>query len=240
MITFVGAAQPLTRDGLRAAANILGTDAATVLAIIDVETAGCGFLHTRQPAILYERHVFHRETGGRWTAEYPDLSSPTPGGYGLAGAAQYDRLERAADLDRLAAMRSTSWGIGQIMGSNHILAGYGTVEEMISVFCDSEDEQLAAVARFCVRAKLDDELRRKDWAAFARGYNGVRYAKNAYDQKLALAYDRHNRAQSIDFDVRDLQVRLMFAGLYKGRVDGVDGPKTREAEARAAKYGVAA
>src|SRR5690606_7984441 len=34
-------------------------------------------------------------------------------------------------------------------------------------------------------------LRRKDWARFARLYNGPGYAQNRYDEKLAQAYARH-------------------------------------------------
>jgi len=239
MTNFVGASTPLTLDGLRQAANILRTDAASVLAIIDVETSGCGFFPSRQPALLFERHIFHRETGGEWDETHPDLSSAKPGGYGPSSE-QYARLERAADLSRPAALRSASWGIGQVMGFNHRPAGYGTVEDMIALFCDGEDEQLAGSARFCVHAGLDVHLRHRDWSAFARGYNGPGYADHAYDVRLAAAYERHNRPQSIDFEVRDLQVHLMFAGYYRGRIDGLYGPRTREAEGRSHAFGGAA
>ena len=33
------------------------------------------------------------------------------------------------------------------------------------------------------------ELKEKDWAGFARKYNGPGYAQNAYDQKLRNAYE---------------------------------------------------
>ncbi|NBT89135.1 MAG: DUF3380 domain-containing protein, partial [Flavobacteriaceae bacterium] len=35
-------------------------------------------------------------------------------------------------------------------------------------------------------------LKAKDWAGFAKGYNGPAYAKNAYDTKLAGAYANFN------------------------------------------------
>jgi hypothetical protein len=37
---------------------------------------------------------------------------------------------------------------------------------------------------------LINALKNKDWKAFARGYNGVGYAKNSYDIKLANAYKK--------------------------------------------------
>ena len=54
----------------------------------------------------------------------------------------------------------------------------------------SEAEQLLAFVRFVKVNKLDDELRRKDWAGFARGYNGSGYAKNSYDKKMKTAYEK--------------------------------------------------
>jgi hypothetical protein len=41
---------------------------------------------------------------------------------------------------------------------------------------------------FIKSAKLDDELRAKNWAAFAKGYNGSGYRANQYDTRLAKAY----------------------------------------------------
>ena len=38
---------------------------------------------------------------------------------------------------------------------------------------------------------LVDELQRKDWAVFAKGYNGVAYKRNNYDEKLRQAYNKY-------------------------------------------------
>lgn len=35
-----------------------------------------------------------------------------------------------------------------------------------------------------------DALRNKDWATFARCYNGSGYAVNKYDEKLKAAYEK--------------------------------------------------
>lgn len=34
-------------------------------------------------------------------------------------------------------------------------------------------------------------LKNKDWAAFAKGYNGPEYAVNKYDVKMKDAYERY-------------------------------------------------
>lgn len=54
----------------------------------------------------------------------------------------------------------------------------------------SEGEQLEAFCNFVETNNLDDELRRKDWTNFARGYNGKNYFINKYDAKMANFYDK--------------------------------------------------
>src|SRR5215470_1444274 len=110
---FVGDATPLSEQGLANACAVLGIGPAELWTVLRVETSGCGYLPDRRPEILFERHIFHRRTGGRFDATAPDVSDPSPGGYGAAGAHQYDRLAEAVALDRAAALSSASWGIGQ-------------------------------------------------------------------------------------------------------------------------------
>ena len=77
---FEGKGRPLTDDGLTRARRALGVDLATLWAVMTVETRGCGFLPSRRPVILFERHIFHRITDGRFDARAPDLSNPRAGG----------------------------------------------------------------------------------------------------------------------------------------------------------------
>lgn len=87
--------------------------------------------------IIYERHILHRLTNGRY--DDADISDPTPGGYGPRGALQYDRLALAISKDRTAALQSASRGIGQIMGMNYTRVGFHNVEDMVAAMSDSED-----------------------------------------------------------------------------------------------------
>jgi hypothetical protein len=138
----------------------LGVHASEIWTVLAVETSGCGFLPDRRPQILYERHIFHRLTQGRY--DDGDISDPSPGGYGPRGAQQYDRLARAAAKDRLAALQSASWGIVQIMGGNYRSAGFHDVEEMVGAMCQSEDDQLAAMAAFLNNSNLHTSLQAHD------------------------------------------------------------------------------
>ncbi len=228
MSRFTGAAAPLSPKGIEASAHKLSVQPAELWAVLQVETRGCGFFADRRPAILFERHVFSRRTGGRFDKEAPDVSNPQAGGY-AGGAAEYKRLEKAMALDAQAALMSASWGLGQVMGFHAEDLGYGTVEQFVTRMMESEDEQLDAVTTFLLRNHLDKPLREHDWAAFARGYNGAGYAKNQYDKKLATAYQAQSSKKMTDLTVREGQVRLMFLGFDPGGVDGQMGAHTKAA-----------
>ena len=100
---FIGKRQPLTSGGLGNALEHLGlqpAEAAVIWAVVDVETSGvtqgCGFRLDGRPQILFERHIFRRETQGRFNHSAPHISGPQ-GGYGSLGT-QYAKLEEALAL----------------------------------------------------------------------------------------------------------------------------------------------
>ena len=227
---FAGDGRPLSETGFATASNELGVEPAALWACLKVETSGRGFLPDRRPAILFERHIFHRETGGAFDATAPDVSNGQAGGYGAGGANQYTRLLVAIALDRRAALRSASWGIGQVMGFHAEGLGYGDVEAMVAAMVKSEDEQLHAMARFIeTTSGLQPAMQRKDWTSFARGYNGADFAKNQYDTKLANQYAQLVTNGLPDLRVRSAQLYLTYRGLNPGAVDGLIGSRTRDA-----------
>lgn len=177
-------------DFQRAAAQ-LNVPVAAVRAVTEVESRGSGFLADgKRPVILFERHVFSKRTGGQFDAEHPDVSNPKPGGY-KGGAAEHERLERAAALDRDAALSSCSWGLFQIMGYHHAACGHPTLQSFVNAMYAGEGAQLDAFVQFIkYDPRLLRALRALDWTAFARAYNGPGYAVNSYDVKMAAAYRR--------------------------------------------------
>jgi hypothetical protein len=226
-LEFEGKSLALSTGGFTAAAQTLTVEAAEIWSVLSVETSGCGFLPDRRPQILFERHIFHQLTAGRF--DDGDISDPTAGGYGASGAHQYDRLARAVALDREAALKCTSWGLGQILGENYAAAGFPDVETMVAAMSSSEDAQIAAVTAFLRSAHLDVPLHQHDWASFARGYNGPSYAKNHYDTKLRGEYQKYSFGVMPDLDTRAAQLYLTFCGFDPGPVDGVLGALTRSA-----------
>src|SRR3989442_2948435 len=85
---FVGKATPLSVLGVERARDRIHIGLPELWAVVRVQTRGCGFLADRRPKLLFERHIFHRETGGRFHAQPPDLSQPSAADYG-AGRPQH-------------------------------------------------------------------------------------------------------------------------------------------------------
>lgn len=228
MTNFVGDAKRITDDDFQTAAGRLMCNVACIRAVVDVETGGkTGFLEDKRPKILFESRWFHKLTGGRFDASHADLSTPTWVRNYKGGAGEYDRLEAAVALDREAALKSASWGMFQILGANHRLAGFDSVEDYVERQLVSEGEHLKSFVSFVFASKLDDELRDRRWADFARGYNGPAFKENRYDDKLAEAYARHAQGV-IQPTTAQIQLALNRFGANL-EVDGLTGPSTRDA-----------
>lgn len=223
---FAGSGRPLSKEGLEYALSIAQLDSVHVWAVLCVETSGCGFLPDRRPKILFERHVFSRLTGGQYDSDDPDISAPTAGGYGPSGAHQYTRLAAAIASDRSAALRSGSWGLGQIMGENFEEAGFDDIESMVAAMASGEDAQLLAMLAFIKSRKLDEFLRMRDWSNFARLYNGPDYASHNYDGLLDHFYQGFSSGQLPDLNIRAAQILLMYKGFSPGAIDGMMGRET--------------
>ena len=120
-----------TPEGYAAAAWLLMVDIPAMQAVAEIESGPEGaFLDSGEPVILFERHLFHELTDGRFDG-LSDISNPTRGGYGKYSE-QHPKLKRAAALDRDAALMSCSWGLYQILGRNHAQAGYPSLQRFVN------------------------------------------------------------------------------------------------------------
>ena len=141
------------------------------------------------PDALFTVDVYYRNS-------CTSISNSLAGGYGKFSA-QYGKLERAYVLDAVAALESASWGRFQIMGSNYRDAGFVLVQEFVLALARTEAAHLQAFASLVSANKgLHKALEKKDWAAFAKAYNGKGYKKNDYDSKLKNAYDKFAKGAS--------------------------------------------
>lgn len=172
-------------------------EVAAIKAVNEVEARGEAFLSDGSLKILFEGHVFWRQLKAKgidpkdhiqgnedilyknWTREHYK-----------GGAAEYERLEQAMKIDEEAAMRSASWGSFQIMGYHAESLGYQDVFDFYYTLRTGEFENLKLFIKFCEVNNLTRHLRSKNWAAFAKGYNGPGYKQNKYDTKLSQAYNK--------------------------------------------------
>lgn len=190
-------AKQITDDQIRQIAKSYGIEFAALKAVIQVEASGQGFLSDGKPKILFEPHIFHRlltnknyiTIRNRAKTENPRICYFSWGAYPYGKVSeQHDRLALASTYDRDTALESCSWGLGQVMGFHWQALGYPTLQAFVNAMYKDEAAQVDCMCRFIKVNGLIDELQRKDWAGFARGYNGSGFAKNQYDKKLAAAY----------------------------------------------------
>jgi hypothetical protein len=225
-----------------ARAEKMNVEAAALLAVAEVEAAGVTSWNVKGkslPPIRFEGHYFHKKLKGAKLAKAvaQGLANPKAGAVKnpASYSARYALLERAMAIDPKAAMESTSWGLGQVMGDHWKKLGYSSVDELVEDAKEGVDGQIEVMARYIEKFGLVDELQTKGWASFAKQYNGPAYKSNRYDEKMARAYKSY---RGLDFQaaedspekgtetVRGIQRDLARLGYYKGKVDGISGRYT--------------
>lgn len=241
---FQGAAKRLDDIDIPMLGYRIGVGEDEVHALMEVEAASSGFDRHGRPAMLFEPHVFYRQLGAgakrdravaaglayqKWKRDYP--------------ADSYPRLKQAMEIDETAALKSSSWGLGQIMGFNHESAGYATPQAMVLAFLDDEEEHLEAMIKFIVNAGIADDLRAHRWSVVARVYNGAGYAVHGYHTRLEAAYKKWAKIKDTPWapdreatepvngeELKTVQTQLRNLGYNEvGTPDGKWGTRTRAA-----------
>ncbi len=231
---------------IEAVAVAEGIEPAALKAVVEVESGGNAFTRIDGrdlPLILYEYHVFYRYPGltsaQRAEAVRRRLAAPKWGDlpYAKTQAARYNQLARAAGINEQAAYAACSWGVGQVLGENAEWLGYRTPKALADRAMAGIAGQLEVMLAFIRKRGLADELAARDWAGFARLYNGSGQVAH-YSRRMAAAYRRHAGANPPAADpvtirvgmrgeaVAQLQRRLRGLG-YHLMVDGDYGPATR-------------
>jgi hypothetical protein len=191
--SFKGTAKLLSDSDISAAAESIGVPEVNLRAVISVETSGKGFDSQGRPKMLFEPHIFYRNLASAKQTNAVDLGlAYSTWGQQRYPADSYPRLVQAVAIDEVAALKSCSWGLGQIMGENFPMLRYTTVEEMVLAAEVGELEQLEQMLGFLTASHgAIAALESGNWAAFARIYNGPSYAQNHYDTKLAAYVAAH-------------------------------------------------
>jgi hypothetical protein len=248
-----------------AAARENRIEPAALLAVVEIESAGKPFEEDGvTPRFLFEKHKFTKELGERdpfkvSAAKQMGLVRASWGGPGAqykdqaTSAQRLDLLARACRLDEEAALSACSWGLGQVMGSHAEDLGYDSAKDMVETMKrGGAKAQVETMVRFIRKHGLAQAMARRDWRAFAKGYNGSGYEKNRYHTKLADAYarwkQRHPEVAPTTVpkpsalpgeDITELgdqgalvdayQKRLAELGYAVGTIDGIFGARMRSA-----------
>ena len=188
-------ASPLTSAEIAAAATRMGAEPACVRAVLKVESKGSGFGGDGRPLILFEPHIFSRLTDHQFDAAHPTVSYKTwkERPYPKTQADRYAQLAEAYGLDAEAALSSASWGLFQIMGMNYAQCGFSSASAFVADMAQSEANMLKAFEAFVRKNNILDELQNKDWAGFARVYNGP----GQVDTYAKLLQDAYNSAKAV-------------------------------------------
>lgn len=221
---------------------------AALYAIISIESGGktATIIHGEaKPLIRFEGHYFDRRLKGaqKTKARNQKLAHPKAGRIKNphSQSARYQLLAKAQKIDHQAAIESTSWGLGQVMGAHWNWLGYASADALMEEALSGFEGQLRLMLRFIIKSNLKPKIQMRDWKGFARIYNGPNFRKNLYDTKLARAYARFKKGHqkptthppklafgAIGEEVRLLQMVLTAKGYYCFQ-DGIFGKKTRAA-----------
>lgn len=196
---FTGSKLRLQPGDIAEVTRPFGLTEAHARTVMEVETNGKGYDSLGQVAFLFEPHKFYQNVPKEKLQEairqglaYPHWKGP--GSYPKTPALRWEQFQKAVALDETTAIKSASWGLGQIMGSECVECGYTSPQEMLTAFYQSEKEQIRAMMTLIKHRGLDKDLHNFPQIAacrhFALRYNGAAYEKNNYHNKLHDAYVR--------------------------------------------------
>lgn len=246
---YIGTGRRLAQGDVGEAARWLGVETAVLLAFMEVETAGRGFDKLNRPKMLFEPHVFWRELGAgqardtavRLGIAYKDW------GEKKYPPDSYPRLKQAATVSERHALRSSSWGLGQILGSNYAGAGHISEQTFVRANMQGEREQVLAMVALMRAWGMVPMLTGKDfseaasWEPAAGKWNGKAFRKHNYHGRMATAYVKHTKGEPMvtptspaillrgmkGEEVRNLQSDLAALGyVFDHGIDGRFGDET--------------
>lgn len=193
--------QKLTNDRIAEIARSWGIPPAALLAVELVESGvRSGFLDSGRPQILFEGHVFYQQLKkyrsdlnvSQICVNHPSVCySKWDKKKYRGGEKEWVRLYEARKIDEDCANKSASWGMFQVMGFNYASCNCTSIKEFIEKMETSGEQQLLLTLYFLKNRDMIKYLVNRQWANFAKAYNGSGYTANAYDSKLRTAYNTY-------------------------------------------------
>lgn len=172
----------------------IGVEVAAMKAVVSIEAGSAmkGFWAPGVPVINFDRTMYNKYRG-KADSKVGAKGEKVPAGLSGYSLRQWTQLINARKVNAQGANMGTFWGMFQIGGFNYRLCGCSSVDEMVRLMSTSELEQLQLFATFLVNTGMVKDLKAKNWASFARKYNGTGYARRGYHTKMANAYARFSK-----------------------------------------------
>jgi len=106
---------------------------------------------------------------------------------------QYERLIRAARVNRDVALMSCSWGAFQVVGEFFKQCGFALITDFVNESMKSVDAQVRIFVNYVqfVSPGALTALRNKNWVDFSKAYNGPG-AKPEYAETMQTNYEKYN------------------------------------------------
>ena len=198
----------------KAKADEYALNPAALMAVIEVESSGKVYATVNgkaEPLIRFEGHWFDRRLEGtaKARARLQGLAAERAGAVKnpASQTGRWALLEKAMKIDRQAALESTSWGIGQVMGGHWKWLGYPDIDAMVDEARSGAAGQLSLMLQFIEKSGLVTALKMQDWKHFALAYNGRNALQHGYDRKLREAFERwqeHDFSHTPSASVEDI------------------------------------
>jgi hypothetical protein len=243
-------------DPIAAEADRIGVDAAKMHAVAAVEVGAIEHPGLGPPIVRFEVHMFLKYVGtsnvvqlrdaetawhkdAHWYRNDPDANWERV--HSGSQSDEWGALVRCMEEDPVAAWKSASYGVGQLMGWHADLLGFDSARRMAGkAMAGGIPAQIKQWGKYIERDKdgaMLDALRSGDWETFVRFYNGpgqIPYYTNAlvmrYEEAVDVLANPPSDAEAIALDTwRARQQALVALGYDPGPVDGVKGPSTTRA-----------
>lgn len=182
-----------TQQDIKELSAEYGIEEAMIKSLISVESTGVGFSSkTGKMVIQFEPKYFlkfqPKAPKTAWYSNKIDVQSK-----------EWVAFEDAAKISRSHAIKSTSLGLMQVMGSHYKTLGFNTPEEMFDYANESEKNQIDIALRFIKTNKpLYKAVKELNFDKIAYYYNGSGYKALArrlkikpYDEKLEYYYKKY-------------------------------------------------
>lgn len=184
----------LTDVDFKRVANRLGVEVAAIKAVVVIEAGEKmeGFWAPGVPVVNFDNSMYSRYCG-KAKSRKGNPSEKVPSGLSGYALKEWTQLVNARKSNVDGANMGTFWGMFQIGGFNYKLCGCESVAEMVRLMSYSELEQLELFATFIINCGMVGDLKNKNWAGFAKKYNGPSYAKRGYHTRMANAYAKFKK-----------------------------------------------